>query len=302
MKKIRLNGIIPPLVTPLSDRDSIDYEGLKRLIEHVLAGGVHGLFILGTTGEAPSLSYKLREALIKEACRIVGDRVPVVVGITDTSFAESVNIANCAAESGASGLVLAPPYYFPAGQPELLQYLEHLVPELSLPLILYNMPSHTKLYFEPETVRAAVEQSLISGLKDSSGNMVYFHRLKQLFKNNPDFSLLTGPEELLAESVLLGGNGGVCGGANLFPHLYVQLYEYAKKGDAAKAMELHEKVMYISENIYRTGKYSSSIIKGIKCALSIKGICSDFMAEPFHHFDEKERKTVEKKLKELSFI
>jgi len=300
MKSLKLHGIIPPLVTPLKNMNSLDYEGLERLIEHVIAGGVHGLFILGTTGEAPSLSYKLRKELIKEACRIINNRVPVVVGITDTSFSESVNIADCAANAGASGVVLAPPYYFPAGQPELLQYLEHLVPELSLPLILYNMPSHTKLYFEPDTVRAAIERSLAIGLKDSSGNMVYFHRLKQLIKTYPDFSLLTGPEELLAESVLLGGNGGVCGGANLFPELYVQLYDYARKGDAAKAMELHEKVMYISENIYRVGKYSSSIIKGIKCALAVKGICSDFMAEPFHHFETAEKEIIEKKLQELS--
>ena len=297
MKTIKLEGIIPPLITPLKDRDTLDRESLENLIEHLIQGGVHGIFILGTTGEAPSLSYKLRKNLIEEACKIVSGRIPVLVGITDTSFVESLNMASHAADSGASGLVAAPPYYFPAGQPELLEYIEHLARQLQLPLVLYNMPSHTKLYFEPDTVRAAFERSLIAGLKDSSGNMVYFHRLRQMFRDNPNFSLLVGPEELLAESVFLGGNGGVCGGANIFPRLYVQLYEYAKKGNIAKALELHDKVMYISENIYRTGKYASSIIKGIKCALNLKKIISsDFMAEPFHRFKDEERKIIEEKI------
>ena len=78
----RFHGIIPPLVTPLENRDAIDVEGTERLLEHVINGGVHGLFILGTTGEAPSLSYRLRREFIQRVCQIVGDRVPVLVGIT----------------------------------------------------------------------------------------------------------------------------------------------------------------------------------------------------------------------------
>ena len=165
------------MITPLQGRDELDAAGLERLVEHMLDGGVHGLFILGTTGEEPSLSYKLRHELIERVCKQVGDRVPVMVGITDSAFIESVNMARFAFYHGASGLVMAPPYYFPAGQSELIEYLEHLVPELPLPLMLYNMPSHTKLMFEPETVKHALDIPGIIGLKDSSGNMVYFHRL-----------------------------------------------------------------------------------------------------------------------------
>ncbi|KPK45009.1 MAG: dihydrodipicolinate synthase, partial [Phycisphaerae bacterium SG8_4] len=128
-----LRGIIPPLVTPLLDRDTLDEAGLERLVEHILAGGVHGLFILGTTGEAPSLSYRLRHDLIERVCRQVAARVPVLVGITDTSFVESTNIARKAKDAGAQAVVLAPPYYFPAGQLELLEYLKHLTAELPLP-------------------------------------------------------------------------------------------------------------------------------------------------------------------------
>src|SRR4029079_1920353 len=99
-----LRGIIPPMITPLIDRDTLDVEGLERLVEHLLAGGVHGLFILGTTGEGPSLSYKLRLELIERGCQHVRGRVPVLVGITDTSFTETVALAEEAADDGASAL------------------------------------------------------------------------------------------------------------------------------------------------------------------------------------------------------
>jgi len=294
-----LRGIIPPMVTPLLERDSLDVAGLERLIEHILAGGVHGLFILGTTGEAPSLSYRLRFELIERVCAQVNQRVPVLVGITDTSFVESVNIARKASDAGARAVVLAPPYYFPAGQAELLEYLKHLAAELPLPLFLYNMPRYTKAIFEPETVRAALDISGIVGLKDSSGDMMYFHRLQSLLKGRPDFTLLMGPEELLAEAIFLGAHGGVCGGANLLPQLYVDLYNAARSLDLSAAGALHSRVMQISTTIYSVGRYESSFLKGLKCALSCLGICSDFLAEPFHRFRAAERDTIRRHLEEL---
>src|ERR1041384_4117228 len=114
----KYHGIIPPMVTPLRDRDALDVAGLERLIEHILAGGVHGLFILGTTGEGPSLSYRLRKELIERTCRQVNRRAPVLVGITDTAFQESLNVARWSADAGADALVVAPPYYLPEGQPQ----------------------------------------------------------------------------------------------------------------------------------------------------------------------------------------
>jgi len=293
-----LRGIVVPMITPLSDRDTLDTKGLERLIEHLLAGSVNALFILGTTGEGPSLSYRLRQEVIKRTCEHVAGRVPVLVGITDTAFAESVNVACKAKEAGAQALVLAHPPYFPAAQPEILQYLEDLAPELPLPLFLYNMPSHTKLVFEPKTVRAAADISGIVGLKDSSANMLYFHQVQMLLKDKPEFTLLVGPEELLAETVLLGGHGGVNGGANMKPQLYVDLYNAAVARDLPKINSLHEKVMEISGKIYCVGAYSA-YLRGLKCALACMGICSDALAEPFHPFEAKERRQIAGYVEEL---
>jgi len=299
MNNNQFHGIIPPMVTPLKDWDTLDNQGIEKLINHILNGGVHGLFVLGTTGEAPSLSHQLRKEVIKRTLDQVGTKVPVLVGITDTSFIETINIAEFAAEAGASAVVLAPPYYFPAGQFELIEYIEHLEQRLPLPLFLYNMPSHTKMIFEPETVKKASELPGVIGLKDSSGNMVYFHQLQQLFRDQDDFKLFVGPEELLGETLVLGGHGGVCGGANLIPELYVSMYETSKGGDLKKMGELHERIMQVSSSIYSVGKYKSSYLKGLKCALSIMDLCNDFMAEPFHKFRETERGIIRQHLIEL---
>ncbi len=294
-----LTGIIPPLVTPLTDRDTLDTPGLERLIERLIAGGVGGLFILGTTGEGPSLSYRLRREVIDLTCRQARGRVPVLVGITDTAFVESVNIARHAADAGADAVVAAPPYYLPEGQPELIEYTRHLLPELPLPFFIYNMPSLTKVSFEVDTVRALMDEPRILGVKDSSGNMTYFHRLCHIAGERPDWSILMGPEELLLDAVLAGGHGGVNGGANVFPELYTALHRAAAAGDMARARALHGLVMEVSTRLYQVGRHSSAIIKGIKCALSLEGVCDDFMAEPFHRFRTDDRRRVETVLPEL---
>ena len=164
--------------------------------------------------------------------------------------------------------------------------------ELPLPVFLYNMPSHTKVAFEPETVRRLIEIPNIVGLKDSSANMIYFHKLRRLCAVRPDWTLLVGPEELLAEAVLLGGDGGVNGGANLCPRLYVELYQAAKTGDLARVTRLHERVMDVRQTIYSVASGGAAVVKGLKCALACLGICDDFMAEPFHRLEDAQRRAI----------
>ena len=288
---LQLRGIIPPLVTPLRNRDELDRDGLERLVNHVIDGGVNGLFILGSTGEAPSLSYRLRKELITEVCRLASNRVPVLVGITDTAFVESVAVARHAADAGAAAVVLSTPYYFPAGQTELIGYVRNLMPELPLPLVLYNMPSLTKVWFELDTLRQLADLEGIIGLKDSSGDLDYFARAVTLKEIRPDWSVMIGPEAKLPEAMALGGDGAVAGGANVVPRLFVDCYEAVDTGDTDRLIEVHARIVDFQQ-VYDIGKYASRYIKATKCCLSLLGICDDFMAEPFHSFRTPERQRV----------
>ncbi len=277
------------MITPLLDRDTLDVAGLERLIDHLIGGGVNGLFILGTTGEAPSLSYKTRRDVIDHTCRHTAGRLPVIVGVTDTSFSETLALACHAADAGASALVLAAPYYFAASQRELVSYVQHLVAESPLPIFLYNAPTNTHHVLAVDTVRKLSELPKILGLKDSGANMMYFHKMVWAFRDRPDFTLLVGPEELTAEAVLLGGHGGMCGGSNIDPKPYVDLYKAAATHDLVKLRPLHDRITQISTTVYRVTQEDSSYLRCLKGAVALKGICGDALTEPFQPLNATER-------------
>ena len=272
------------------------------LVEHILAGGVHGLFLLGTTGEAPDLSYETRRELVERVCRQVAGRVPVLVGITDTVFGESVGMAEFAKACGAMALVAAPPYYFAAGQPELIDYYTKLADAVPLPLYLYNMPSQVKVMIEVKTVVELAKHPNIVGLKDSSGNIGYFNACRYALREREDFAILMGPEEALGEAVLRGASGGVAGGANIFPKTFVDIYNAAVAKDVDRVRELQERIMRVSSLIYGIGHHNSSFVKGVKCALSLMGICSDTLAAPREPFNAEDREIVRRRLIELGAL
>lgn len=291
----KYRGIIVPMVTPLSGRDKLDREGLELLIERVIKGGVHGIFVLGTTGEAQSLSYGVRREIIKLACQQVNARVPVFVGITDTSSVESVKLAEVAHTEGADALVLTAPYFFPAGQTELFAYIKDMVPRLRLPLMLYNFPGMTKIWFEIKTLTHLAEMDGIIGVKDSSGDISYYKEVCKLKKIRPDWSIFIGPEALMSLSLDVGGDGGVSGGANVYPRLFVDCYEAKVAGDLERVEELTNKIEEFQE-IYTIGKYASKYIKATKCCLSVLGVCDDFMEQPFHRFRPEHRAMIKEML------
>ncbi len=298
--QLPFRGIIPPMVTPLLDNKTLDRQGLDRLVDHMIQGGVHGIFVLGTTGEATSLSYALRKELVTLTCKRVNGRIPVMVGITDTAPEESISLAETSAEEGAAAVVAAPPYYFGMNQAELAIYYGSLADKSPLPLFLYNMPSHTKIPIAAETVKELSQHPNIIGLKDSSANAVYFNSVLQLMKTDKRFTLLVGPEEMMASAVMMGGHGGVNGGANLFPKLYVDLYRAASSGNSEQVLLLQEKVMEISQRLYGVGNSPSSYLLGLKAALSFAGICSDFVASPLVRFGTNETARIKEHFEFLS--
>lgn len=292
-----LKGIVPPLVTPLLSSGELDAAGLEKLVEHVLAGGVHGLFILGTTGEGPSLEYRLRREVIDRVSSQVDSRVPVLVAVTDTSYAESMRLAEHAATSGADAVVMAPPYYFHASQSDLLRLVERFCDDTPLPLYLYNMPGLTKLQYEPSTVAIVAELPMVYGLKDSSGDLEYLRQVLEATRHKPEFAVLAGPEELLVESMELGAHGGVNGGANLYPELFVALYDACVAKDFESIAELRRQVLALGATLYFGGEPESSYLRGLKCALSVAGLCSEYPAWPFVAAEREQREAIEEALR-----
>uniref|UniRef100_UPI0040477A7A dihydrodipicolinate synthase family protein n=1 Tax=Algoriphagus sp. TaxID=1872435 RepID=UPI0040477A7A len=283
------NGIIPPMITPLKADFSLDINLTERLIEYLIEGGVHGIFILGTTGEFAGLSSAVKRELIQITCQQVKGRVPILVGVTDCSFTESIELAAIAHRSGAEAVVAAPPFYMNIEQEELINYYQKLADIVELPLFLYDMPSHVKINIEVETAVTLSKHPNIIGIKDSSGKIENFQALCEAFRQQPEFKIFVGPEEILAETLLIGGNGGVTGGANLFPELYVALYEAFQKKEYDAVKKFQETILFLSNKLYQHGTYQSSYLKGLKTAMSLEGLCEDNFALPLfpHAFSEK---------------
>lgn len=298
--QLPLKGIIPPMVTPLLESKELDSIGLNNLIEHLIQGGVHGIFLLGTNGEGPSLSYRLRKQLISEACKIVKGRIPVLVGITDTSFEASLEIAEHSKEAGADALVVAPPFYFPISAKEMNEYLEELAPMLPLPFLLYNIPSCTKLHLGIDSIKKARNLGAI-GVKDSSGDLASLHKIIEEFQNDPDFSIIVGNELFLSDTIVKGAHGAVAGGANIFPRLFVELYNACLKNDEHGIEELSNKVLKIDKTIYNVENSPTSSMKAIKCALSIMKICGGHMAHPLRQLDSAQCIRVQNHLEEFKY-
>src|SRR5581483_32807 len=284
-------GIVPPLATPLRDRDALDHDGLARLVERLVNAGVAGLFVLGTTGEGPALGYRLRYELVERTCELAAGRIPVLVGVTDTALGEVVALAQFAEGAGAAAVVAAPPYYFPAEPAEVTTYYECLVRESPLPLLLYNIPICTRTAVGLETVRACADMPGVAGVKDSSGDLDYFREVLAIRARRPDWTVLMGPEHLTAQAVRLGADGGVNGGANLAPRLFVDLYRAAAAGDSDRVAPLQRQVERLGA-VYGHGAPVAGVIRGIKYGLALLGVCGERLAEPMRPLTAAERAAI----------
>lgn len=269
------SGILTPLVTPLLEHDVLDTAGLKSLIDHVIAGGVHGIFLLGTTGEGPNLSENLRREVLDKAAEFVNGRVPLFVNVTGASFTDNVSLVSAAAGVGAAAAVYAGPLYAPVTQDQLAAHVQRFADQCALPVFLYNMPSHTNIRFAVDTVARLAKSPNIIGLKDSSADLMYMQALHQSV--GPDFPVFIGPEEMLYPAITSAGvAGGVNGGSNLFPSLYVRLHDAAHAGNHTEAAKLHGEALRISSAVYGYG-----YLRGLKAALQAVGLCrARVMTEP----------------------
>jgi 4-hydroxy-tetrahydrodipicolinate synthase len=298
----RYHGIIPPVVTPLTPDGQLDEPGLAKLIEHLIAGGVHGLFMLGTTGEAPSLPSELQRQVVTSTTRLVNGRVPVLIGISHTSLSESVALARSATDAGCEAVVAAAPYYLPLDQTELAGYFRRLAAQVPMPLMLYNFPLLTKVVFEPETVRVLLDEQNIVGIKDSSGDLDYFAKIVEVAKSRPGFSLLAGREANLHEVIALGGHGGVTGGANIHPRLFVDFYDASVTKGAKRVSECSALVTQLGQIYSVAGNRFSAGIAGIKTALALLGICSGEVASPIQSVTAEQKAKIQAILVSLGLL
>ena len=265
----RLRGIFPPILTPLTDQEEIDLPSLRRLIEYVLEGGVHGIWVTGTTGEFPCIDEQERASVVATTVEAVNGRVPVIAGVGDCSTRLAVRHARNAKAAGVDAIALTPPHYYVNSAEELLSHYRTVRERVDIPLLVYNIPQNVKVKLEIKTVLTLATEGTVVGIKDSQNDLDWFRQVmigaREAGKEFPGF---LGTRYLIDAGLIAGARGSIPSIANVGPKLAVAAYERAIAGDWAGAARAQEK---LGELAVRTGSVPSALpaLKGSLKALGV---------------------------------
>ncbi|MEM1589032.1 MAG: dihydrodipicolinate synthase family protein [Candidatus Bathyarchaeia archaeon] len=296
---MRLKGIIPPLVTPLDERERLDLRGIERQINRLVSGGVDGLFLLGSSGEFPALLDEDKITLVEMVADLVGTKLPVLVGATEPGTKRTELFIQKVKHFNIYGIVVAPPYYYPLSLKAVTEHYEYLSAKTETPIILYNIPQTTKIFIDAATIRMLAIRKSIAGVKDSSGNFSHFQQLLwQLIIDEDEHQRLVpvfqGEERLAAVSLLAGADGLVPAFANVAPKLYCALWRATQEKDFNTAMRLQQ-IINEAVNIYDYG----SVYGSLKTALNILGVCNDVVTMPLQKPSVEERHLIVRLIERL---
>ncbi|KYZ75777.1 dihydrodipicolinate synthase family protein [Anaerosporomusa subterranea] len=227
--KTEVRGIIPPLVTPFAKDGSINATMFRKIINHVINAGVHGVFIAGSQGEFFSLERQERISLFEIAVDEVNGRVPVYAGTAAVSTSETVLLTQAAESVGCDAVSVISPFFITPNGQELYQHYKAIAKATHLPVLLYNNPDRTGYDIPVDTIKRLAEIDNIVGMKDSGGNLTYVNEVMRSI--GTDFSILSGKDTVIFNILTAGGRGAVPASANVAPKLIVDLYNYVQSGD-----------------------------------------------------------------------
>lgn len=243
---MKIEGIITPIVTPFH-RDalqSINYEALKELIDHLIDKGVNGIFILGSNGEFHVVNHEECIALTKKTVEYVNHRVPVYVGTGGNSTQEVIRLSKEVEVAGADALSIITPYFISPSQEELVNHYKMIAASTKLPIVLYNIPKTTKINLTKESVAQLAKVDNIKAIKDSSGDMENLKGYIEAVQGS-DTVVLVGSDSKIAPAMKLGAVGAIAGTSNVITEHVVGLYNDIMEGRIAEAEKKQEEIEYI---------------------------------------------------------
>ena len=237
-----LAGVIPPMMTPLTEAGAVDTAAVERLVAYMIDNGVDGLFALGSTGEGSWLTFEQQRQLVEATLAANAGRVPVLVGVLEPSTVKVVETARRWQGYDIDALVVTTPYYFGVDAESIEWHFRTVAAATAFPLLAYNIPSMTHNTLTPGIMRRLLDVQNIVGIKDSAGDWQAFTGFLALHDQRPDFRVFQGNERLATQSLLAGADGVVPGMGNLIPQVFAALFERAQAGDTAETAALQAQV------------------------------------------------------------
>ena len=295
MKAIELKGIIPPIITPMNEDESINVAELRRQVDRMIEGGVHALFPFGTNGEGYILNAKEKQLVLETVIDQCNGRVPVYAGTGCISTKETIEQSKMAEAAGADVLSIITPSFAAASQEELYAHYKAVAEAVDMPIVLYNIPARTGNALAPATVGRLAQIENIIGAKDSSGNFAnilnYINAGNK--KENGKFYTLSGNDQLIIWTLLAGGTGGIAGCANVYPHTMASIYNLFMEGKIEEAKAANASIQSFRD-CFKYGNPNTIV----KTAVRLLGYEVGPCRAPFNQVPEEGIKALKKVLDE----
>ena len=291
----KVKGIIPPIITPLNEKEEVDEGAFRKLLNHCYEVGIHGIFVAGTNGECMALTQKERNRAIQITLDEVGSKMPVMAGVMDTSTKRVVENVKALEQMGGEIAVVTPAFYWKTpSDAEVIRHFEEVAKNTKISVFAYNIPPFTGSNLSNKAIFEIAKIDNVIGYKDSAANMVQFQQCLYHFKNT-DFKLFMGNVDLVAMSLLMGAVGFVPTMAPVFYDLYLKLYNAAIGGDMEKTLKINETFV----KSCKLGGMAKSSIAANKYAISLLGLCDARVAQPMEQVTQEEKHKITAFVKEI---
>lgn len=290
----QFEGIYPAAITPFDKDENLDEPKLIDFLDFLIDGGIHGIYLLGTNGEAPLLDLEEKKRVIELAVEHIDGKIPIIAGTMCNSTKKTIELSRWSEKKGADGVHVIVPYYFPSPSKSLVKHFKDIAKEISLPIFIYSIPQRTGNDLDMETLKEISKIDNVAALKDSSGDLAFFYSAVEEIN---DLQFFGGNDSLIYSYLTMGGSGAVTAAGNAFPELVSSIYDHFVKGDLQKAKEAQDKVLRISDAM-KKGPYLS----GVKEALKLRGLDFGEVRKPLEPFSQEEITLLKKELNELDLL
>lgn len=276
------NGVLVPMVTPFTVAGAVDTAAVGRLVEHLVTGGVDGLFLLGTTGESASMTVKQKRDLVVAAVKANRGRLSVYAGISSNVLEEAVHAASDYAELGVDALFVLPPNFYPIPEETLEDWFRQLLDVAPLDVLLYNIPLTTHVSIPMAVVERLADHRRLLGMKDSAPDRARLLASLAIAKNRPTFHVLVGTNKLFVEGLALGAHGIIPAAANLDPGVHRDLYRAVRAGQQDEVQLLTAAMGEVLAQ-YGCPTLGETVAK-LKALMSREGLCEAQVLPPLRRW------------------
>jgi dihydrodipicolinate synthase/N-acetylneuraminate lyase len=264
----KLQGIFVPLLTPVDSHGELDEAELRRLISWLIERGVHGLYPNGSTGEFTRFTSSERRRIVQIAVDEAGGRVPVLAGAAEANTKETLAACEAYAEMGARAVAIVSPFYYKLSPESVYAYFAEIALHTPIDLTLYNIPMFASPIDLPTVQRLAAEFPRVIGIKDSSGDLAFMMRMIAAIRpTRPEFSFLTGWEAALVPMLMAGCDGGTHATTNAVPEVTRRMYDLARAGNYACAMQLQYRLLELFDAMF----FPFAFPDGFRAATELRG-------------------------------